>query len=132
LIGCTFFDWDSALYEIRTGKLTMPDDYLDRLRRNVMDIRLEQNPNPAGSLIRALRRAALWQVRFGPRLTLFSQKVLSELCWKDLVALDSRAFPVPVLKYLDKDRVLAQLQLPDDLEATCPVPDWESQLTLQY
>jgi hypothetical protein len=48
LLNCTFFDWDSVIYEIHTGKLLAHPDHLDRLHSNVMDIRLEENPNPKG------------------------------------------------------------------------------------
>ena len=133
LLRCTFFDWDSAVYEIHTRKLVLPEDYLERLRSKVMDIRLEENPNPRGSLVRALRRAARWQVRFGPRLTAFSRKYLREIPWEDLASLDARAFSDPVLKYLDKNRILQQLNSPTDSsagEVTLPVPEWASQMKL--
>ncbi|HWN67488.1 MAG TPA: hypothetical protein VNM90_07595, partial [Haliangium sp.] len=127
LLRCTFFDWDSALYEIDSGKLLLPSDYLERLQLNVMDIRLEENPNKIGSLVRALRRAALWGVKFGPRLTAFSKKYLQEIPWDELVALDSRAFFKPVLRSLDRVRILEHLDTPISSptgEVTYPVPDW--------
>lgn len=119
LLDCTFFDWDSVIYEIDSGRLLAPGDYLERLALNVMDIRLEQNPNPMGSVVRALRRAALWHVQFGPRLTAFSQRCLDEMDWDDLVSLDRRAFTWPVLGRLDRGRLLDQLNAP----VSCPVGD---------
>lgn len=134
LLQCTFFDWDSAIYEIGTRKLVLPEDYLERLRSNVMDIRLEKNPNPHGSLVRALRRAARWGVKFGPKLTAFSRTYLREIPWEDLASLDARAFHEPVLKYLDKSRLLEQLDTPigcSTVEITLPVPEWTSQMKLR-
>ena len=133
LLRCTFFDWDSAIYEIGNRKLVLPEDYLERLRSNVMDIRLEENPNPRGSLVRALRRAARWKVRFGPKLTAFSRKYLREIPWEDLTSLDARAFFDPVLKYLDRSKLLEQLDTPTNSsvgEVTLPVPEWASQMNL--
>ena len=125
LIHCTFFDWDSVIFDIDSEKLFLPADYFERLALNVMDIRLEQNPNPMGSMVRALRRAALWHVRFGPRLTAFSTRCLYEMRWEELVALDERAFTRPVLKHLGRERLLERLSSPissDIGEITEPVP----------
>ena len=133
LLNCTFFDWDSALYEIGAGNLIVPPDYFKKLRFNVMDVRLIENPNPMGSLVRALRRAALWRVRFGPKLTAFCRRQLSQVPWSDLVSLDARAFRSPVLRYLDRSRLLERLDrnvCSPIGEFTWPVPDWERQLKL--
>lgn len=134
LLQCTFFDWDSVVYEIETKKLILPPDYFDRLLLNVMDIRLEENPNPIGSLVRALRRAALWHVKFGPKLTAFSRRFLHEIEWNDLVALDSRAFSRPVLRYLDRERLVERLDSPSSTaigEVTWPVPTSQLYLPLE-
>jgi hypothetical protein len=130
LLRCTFFDWDSAIYELGTGKLTIPADYLERLRSNVMDVRLEQNPNERGSLVRALRRAALWNVKFGPRLSAFSAKKLRDTAWDELVSLDESAFPGPVLKYLDRSDLVCRLENGGDSGITKPVSGWSPQMRL--
>lgn len=126
LLHCTFFDWDAVIFDINSGQLILPNDYFEKLASNVMDIRLEENPNPMGSLVRALRRAALWHVRFGPRLTAFSKRCLGEMRWDELVALDERAFTKPVLKYLERERLVERLSSPmktDIGESTQPVPE---------
>jgi hypothetical protein len=133
LIRCTFFDWDSVIFDIRSGRLILPSNYFEKITHNVMDIQLEQNPNPMGSLVRALRRAGLWNVRFGPRLTAFTRRHLSEMSWPELVALDERAFKRPVLKYLARDRLLERLSSPTRTElgeATQPVPEPQIPLPL--
>ncbi len=130
LLRCTFFDWDSAIYELGTGKLTMAEGYLDRLRLNVMDLCLEPNPNHAGALVRALRRAAQWNVRFGARLSVFAARMLRETTWSELVALDMRAFPRPVLRYLDRADLLARLGNGDESGVTTPVLGWSPQVRL--
>ena len=133
LLRCTFFDWDSVIYEIDAKRLVLPEDYLERLQSNVMDIRLEENPNPSGSLVRALRRAARWQVKFGPKLTSFCKIWLRKMPWADLVSLDARAFHDPILKHLDKTSILERLDAPicsPAGEVTLPVPEWAPQLRL--
>jgi len=126
LLKCTFFDWDSAIFDLESGRLVVLSDYFERLSLNVMDIRLEENPNPMGSLVRALRRAAMWHVRFGPRLTAFSRRCMNEMRWEDLVALDARAFARPILRQLEKGRLLEKLSSPISCsigEVTLPVPE---------
>lgn len=125
LLKCTFFDWDSVLFDLKTSRLILPQNYLAKLSLNVMDIMLEQNPNPMGSLIRALRRAALWHVRFGPRLTNFSVRCLESMSWDELVKIDDLAFATPVLRRLTRNDLLRRLKSPFDTECgptTEPVP----------
>jgi hypothetical protein len=130
LLRCTFFDWDSAIYELHTGKLTMADGYLERLRLNVMDVCLEPNPNHTGALVRALRRAAQWNASFGARLSMFAVRMVHETAWSELVSLDARAFPRPVLRYLDRDDLLRRLGDGGESGVTKPVPDYSPQMPL--
>lgn len=132
LLNCTFFDWDSVLFDINGMKLVLSHDYLDRLRSKIMDIRLENNPNTIGSLVRALRRAAMWNVYFGPRLTDFCKRNLTRFQWSEVVDLDQRAFAKPLLTPLDRERLLRNLDSPYVIESTVvtlPVPA-RSQLRL--
>lgn len=130
LLRCTFFDWDSALYDVDSGKLILAEGYLDKLQLNVMDVQLEENPNPRGSLVRALRRAALWRVGFGPGLTSFSVKMLERFPWSSLVEVDNQAFSLPVLRHLDEGQVLGNLSKLDANNVTFPVQNWTRQLRL--
>jgi len=130
LLRCTFFDWDSAIYELGTGKLTMAPGYLGRLRLNVMDVCLEPNPNHTGALVRALRRAAQWNASFGARLSMFAARTVHETPWSELVSLDARAFARPVLRYLDRDDLLRRLGDGDESGVTKPVPGYSSQVPL--
>jgi hypothetical protein len=130
LLRCTFFDWDSAIYELGTGKLTMAPGYLARLRLNVMDVCLEANPNHTGALVRALRRAAQWNASFGARLSMFAARMVHETAWSELVSLDARAFQRPVLKYLDRDDLVRRLRDGDESGVTTPVPGWAPQMRL--
>ena len=130
LLQCTFFDWDSVVFDLKTGQLIFDDTYLVRLESGVMDVCLEDNPNPSGSLVRALRRAALWKVRFGPRLSLFSKHYLRTLDWDDLVKRDRSAFGHAVLAYLDRADIMRRLESVDIVmgkSSTFPVPFWERQ-----
>jgi hypothetical protein len=123
LLRCTFFDWDSALFCVTTRRLMLSENYLDRLKSNVMNIELEENPNPEGSVIRALRRASLWGVKLGPSLTLYCRRGIEEMPWDKLVSIDAAAFRTPVLKHLDRKLVLNALSraLHSGVEAKLPL-----------
>jgi hypothetical protein len=135
LLRCTFFDWDSVVFDLRTGRLILDDDYLHRLKIGVMDVCLAENPNPSGSLVRALRRAALWQIRFGPELSKFSRDALSSLDWVELIERDKTAFGDAVLLYLDRQELIQKLDfvdIVDGIVSTFPVPNWARQRSLPF
>lgn len=101
LVNCTFFDWDAILFDLQTRAIITKPGYFDSVQAYVLDVNLEENPNPTGSLVRALRRGALWKVRFGAKLTSFVRDQLRKEAWESLVALDASAFAVPVLRHCD-------------------------------
>jgi hypothetical protein len=105
LLDCTFFDWDAIIFDVKSGKIIFKPGYFSSLESRILDINLEENPNPTGSLVRALRRGALWGVGFGPRLTSFAKRQLDRECWENLVDIDSRAFGRPILRYHDPKKV---------------------------
>jgi len=133
LLKCTFFDWDSVVFDLRTGELIFDEDYLFRLSIGVMNVRLSENPNPDGSLVRALRRAALWNVRFGWELTEFSLHHLEKRDWEDLVERDRSAFPDAILSHLDRADLVRKLEDVDTVAgvvSSFPIRDWGWQQTL--
>lgn len=135
LLQCTFFDWDSVVFDVRSRTIIAEDDYTQRLRSGIMDIRLKPNPNPAGSVLRALRRAAHWNVKFGPNLTEFTRDYIAQADWNELVALDERAFSTSVMKFLNRAEVLERLGRPEHGSGTwCthPVPGWKRQIELPF
>jgi hypothetical protein len=109
LLNCVFFDWDAILYDVSQNDIIAPPDYFSRIGSNVLDLCLEDNPNEAGSLVRAIRRGALWDVKFGSHLTDFAVKQLAKHQWSDLVHLDRSAFPFPVLRDINPDELRRNL-----------------------
>ena len=110
LLKCTFFDWDAILFDLESEAIVAEENYFQLLAANVLDINLEENPNPRGSLVRALRRGALWKVRFGERLTNFVREQIRKETWDTLVALDDAAFSQGVLRYYDADSLRQNLE----------------------
>lgn len=125
LLKCTFFDWDSIVFDLTSGRLIHQNYYLERLKLRILEINLEENPNPKGSLIRSIRRAALYDANFGPRLTRFAASEIEKHEWSSLVDLDTKAFSRPMLAYLDKDDIISGLTnftLIKNIETTKPIP----------
>ncbi|MBT5265961.1 MAG: hypothetical protein HOL85_14090, partial [Rhodospirillaceae bacterium] len=128
ILACTFFDWDSIVFDLSTGRLIFDDQYLRKLAEGIMDIQLQENPNPRGSLVRALRRAAAWNVKFGPTLTKFCHRYLELFDWSELVELDRIAFNEAILTHLDQHEIirrLANTKRIQGVDISHPVPNWE-------
>ena len=111
LVDCTFFDWDAVIFDIDTGSLISRPNYLTLIASRTLELNLEENPNPKGSLVRAIRRRAMWRVFFGPRLRSFVERELERHSWGELVELDTAAFDFPVLLYCDPDRLREGLSI---------------------
>jgi hypothetical protein len=111
LLDCTFFNWDAILFDLRTRAIITRPDYFDSLKACILDVNLEENPNPTGSLVRALRRGALWRVRFGSKLTSFVRQQFDRESWDALVALDAAAFAHPVLRHCDPRDIRERLEV---------------------
>jgi hypothetical protein len=92
LVRTTFFDWDAVLYTQKFGELTALPNYFDRLSSLIVDINLQENPNPLGSLIRTLRIMALGRARLGKRLMLYAWEQLSRFGDDAIVAAELQAF----------------------------------------
>jgi hypothetical protein len=133
LLLCTFFDWDSVVYDLKANQLICEADYLERIERGVINVRLWENPNPEGALVRALRRAALWRVQFGPELCEFSAQYLESTPWDSLVARDIAAFRQPVLKYLNREEIISRLKTSrTGVVRPLPVPFWTQEPSLPF
>lgn len=97
LLRCTFFDWDSVLYEISTGKIIADRSYLNLLRSRRIDINLRPNPSELGSLVRGLRRIALYDALPGPNLRRFIDEFTKKYSWLDIAEAERGAFHIHFL-----------------------------------
>jgi len=76
LTHTTFFNWDSIVLSMESGRLWHSEDYFSALENRVLEITLEPNANPSGNVTRALnylREGA----RFGPKLSRYVSEFLS-------------------------------------------------------
>lgn len=133
LLNCTFFNWDAAVFVLDEQTLHTRHDYLYVLRKGLLETNLVENPNPKGSLVRALRRARLWNAYFGPELTEFTMREMPKHSWAELLETEARAFRNSVLQSFDYQQLLDNLErhlVVDSIRVTRPFGTDPQQLEL--
>lgn len=90
LVRTTFFNWDAIAYEIGTSRLHFLPSYFEEINSRFLEVNLEENANPSGNLIRAIRFALDEHAHWGPRMKAYVLRGLShfELPESDQAALD--------------------------------------------
>lgn len=63
LTETTVLNWDAILMNWRTRNFVYRNNYFDELNSRVLDIVLEENPNPLGMVVRVLRHLCLKDAR---------------------------------------------------------------------
>lgn len=71
LCATTFFNVDAAYQPIKSRDIVSSFDYLDILKKRVLDINLEENPAPQKIAARAIRMAISCDLAVSPRLQQF-------------------------------------------------------------
>lgn len=92
LLAGTFFDWDSAHYDIRKRKLRVQDGYLERINSRTLGVNLIVTPSSIGNAVRAVRRVMLWDLRISLPLLEFVDDVLVHNGIEALAAYENRKF----------------------------------------
>ncbi|MCB4802803.1 hypothetical protein PUR23_14400 [Methylorubrum populi] len=110
LVDVTFFDWDAVLYSVDEQRLIAKSCYFDRVRRRVIDINLEPNPNPLGNAVRALRYAYKWEAAIGTRLAQHVARQIRDNGWGRMMASERGSFTNPMLADLDGAAIARMLQ----------------------
>ncbi|MDP2283769.1 MAG: hypothetical protein Q8L06_06485 [Pseudohongiella sp.] len=63
LLETTVLNWDAVLMNWRTGNFLARSDYLETLRKRMLHVVLEQNPNPLGMAVRVFRHLCMKDAR---------------------------------------------------------------------
>jgi hypothetical protein len=92
LVHTTFFDWDALLYETQSESVTALPHYFDRLASPVVDINLVHNPNPLGTLVRALRILVLDRACLGKHLIGYTAEQLGRFDDGQIAAAEWKSF----------------------------------------
>lgn len=93
LLETTFFNWDSILYNWRTGSLHHGRNYFSDLSKKYLELVLEENPNTTGALVRTLRTLSLSDdIIAGPRLSAFVMNQLESVSNQQILSYESSSF----------------------------------------
>jgi predicted nucleotidyltransferase len=55
LLKSTFFNWDSIAYDLSSHRIVSSPEYFSSLQNRILDIVLDENPNPTGMIGRIIR-----------------------------------------------------------------------------
>lgn len=92
LVQTTFFDWDALLYVQRSGTIAALPGYFDRLASLVINVNLQENPNPLGNLVRTLRVLALGRAFLGERLMAYAWDQLGHVPDREILGSEAASF----------------------------------------
>ena len=93
VIRCTFFDWDAAAYDLRTGRLICSRDYLDRIRQGSLDINLRLTPfRPRVTCYAQFGGLELWRLQSGPTLRAFIEENLDDETFRLIQAKEKQLY----------------------------------------
>lgn len=92
LLEGTFFDWDSAHYDIKARKLCTQDGYLQKIRSRTLGVNLVSTPSTVGNAVRAIRRILIWDLRASPDLVDFIEQAMISEGIEALIAYETRKY----------------------------------------
>lgn len=97
VVRSTFFDCDAIVYDLKRRAVFSDDDYLSRLRTNMIEINLLPNPSVNGNMLRAIRRILYWDLLPGPKLQEFLLGNLNQDTFDTIAAVERKLYANPVL-----------------------------------
>jgi len=101
LIETTFFNLDAAIYDLEKRKVHMKKSFREGLSNRLLDINLEENPNPDGAAVRAIRRMWTHDLMASETLVEFISDRINTSGWDSLAERDRDAYPShPILRGL--------------------------------
>tara|TARA_R110002049_G_scaffold294379_1_gene480971 strand:- start:97 stop:879 length:783 start_codon:yes stop_codon:yes gene_type:complete len=101
VVETTFFNVDALIYIDAENSLIAKDGALGAIEERFLDINLEENPNPLGAAVRALRRMHDHNMCVSDTLAAFISDQIDEFGWDRMSWQDRFAYPNrPVLQTL--------------------------------
>ncbi|MCF6209238.1 MAG: hypothetical protein L3J88_13825 [Gammaproteobacteria bacterium] len=110
LCKTTFFDWDGIVYKVGDGTILTVDGYFDHINEGLLDINLENNPNPMGNIVKAFRYREKYGAGFSHRLAKYIYEKLEDFDPDYISSYENKSHDRPVLS----SHVISQT-----LEALC-------------
>lgn len=130
LCKTTFFDWDGIVYDVGSEAIYTVDGYFDRLDSEILDINLEENPNPMGNIVKALRYKEKYSASFSNRLARYVYENLEAVDPELISKYESRSHQWPVLNRNMISQILHALDIHQDEQPLLPFAGVELQPSL--
>lgn len=130
LYKTTFFDWDGIAFDIKRKKIIAIDSYIERLHSGILDINLEQNPNPIGNVIRAFRYCEKYNAQFSSKLARYIYTSINNINEEQLVSFERNSHDWPVLNKNSISNIIHSLKEHQSLQPLFPFNRSNIQLDL--
>jgi len=109
LCKTTFFDWDGIVYKVGDGTILAVEGYFDHINEGLLDINLENNPNPMGNIVKAFRYREKYGAGFSSRLATYIYEHLENFDPNLISLYENKSHGRPVLNKNIMSRVLEEL-----------------------
>lgn len=130
LLETTILTWDSILYDISNNDLIASDDYFEQLYSGIIDIRLAENPNPKGALIKILRCLSNKPVTYiNPKLLSYLQQQIHTYQFEKLVEYEKQQMQSAFLAQISTNAITELMAIPCS-DRACKNPLGSSNLEL--
>ncbi len=97
LCKTTFFDWDGIVYKVGDGSILTVEGYFDHINEGLLDINLENNPNPMGNIVKAFRYREKYGAGFSSRLAKYIYENLEDFDPGVISLYENKSHDRPVL-----------------------------------
>ncbi|MEQ1558493.1 MAG: hypothetical protein ABL933_06060 [Methyloglobulus sp.] len=116
LTETTVLNWDAILMNWRTKNFVCQSNYLESIKSRVLDIVLEENPNPLGMLVRVLRHLYLKDAtKITPSAAIYLANCTEHFTFDEIRNSENQSYGYSLIKQ-DIYRFFEYLKANEDLE----------------
>ncbi len=130
LCKTTFFDWDGIVYKVGDGTILTVDGYFDHINEKLLDINLENNPNPMGNIVKAFRYREKYGAGFSNRLAKYIYENLEDFDPDRISTYENKSHDWPVLSSNIISRIFEELCIHQEKYPLLPFVGAEVQSSL--
>ena len=114
LTKTTILNWDAILLDWRNKRVICPQNYFPDIEGRLMDIVLEQNPNPLGAAVKAFRHYFAKEAKLTARALRYLCNAVRDYTSEAITRKEISIYPIPMID-LAGLRIFEQLNtIPDD------------------
>jgi predicted nucleotidyltransferase len=100
LTKTTILNWDAILMNWRTSRFICKKDYLKNLNERIMDLVLEENPNPIGMAVRVFRHLCIKDAKkIAPSVISYLAKSTRKYTYQDVKDKEESSYEISVIDH---------------------------------